>query len=258
MNASPGRLTFTATMAVLVAAAGSAHATSKDAATASLVEAEDVQLLEGTGENHEAVVTVELRYTSTAAQTVDYQILPGTATPGLDYLPIADGTLVFAPGETVQTIAVTIVADAIPECTETLTVRLQHWFHGDPMDVHIFILDDDGPDGGLADCPAVTPPGSSKDSGVETVAVVAVDGGAEVGIDGVGDVAVDAGIDDASAIQPSDVTITPSPADGPISAPTSPGSAKDSSGCSIAARGSPAMWLGGMLALILGLRRRRR
>jgi hypothetical protein len=245
MNLPTSRIVSFAAVAVLLATAGSARATSEDAATASLVEAENVRALEGTGENHNAVVTVKLRYDSTAAQTVDYRVLPGTATAGLDYLAIPDGTLVFGPGETKKTLEVPIVADAVPECDEGFTVRLQHWFQGAPMDVHVLILDDDGHDGGIGACPPAFPPGSSEDPGADAAAVVGTDGAAVASPDSGLVVERDAGVAD------------PAPGNPPTSpladASTSPTAPKGSSGCSIAATGSHPPWLLGALALVLFL-----
>jgi MYXO-CTERM domain-containing protein len=248
MNLPTSRIVSSAAVAVLLATAGSARATSVDAATSSLVEAEDVQVVEGTGDNRTAVVAVQLRYDSTAAQTVDYRVLPGTATAGLDYLAISDGTLVFGPGETKKTLVVPIVADAIPECDEGFTVRLQHWFLGAPMDVHVLILDDDGYDGGTAGCPPAFPPGSSADPDADAAAVGGTDGAIAAAPDSSLVVERDAGVAD------------PSPANPPTSpladASTSQSEPKGSSGCSIAATGSHPPWLLVALALVLFLRSR--
>src|SRR5207247_960173 len=49
----------------------------------------------------------------------------GTATAGLDYVA-ASGTLTFNPGETTQTISVTVLGDRLDEKDETFYVRLSN------------------------------------------------------------------------------------------------------------------------------------
>ncbi len=57
--------------------------------------------------------------------TVDYATTrDGTATAGVDYRRITSGTLVFAPGETVKTVEVTVLADAQDEGVETVWLEL--------------------------------------------------------------------------------------------------------------------------------------
>jgi hypothetical protein len=208
----------------LLATAGSARATSLDAATDSLVDAPNIEIREGAVANQVAVFTVSLRYDgSVSPQTVDYRVLPGTATAGQDYVAIPDGTLVFMPGETTKTIEVPIIDDDAPECSEGFTLELQHWFYGAPMLVRAVILDDDGLDGGDGACPPAFPT-ASQDPGV-----------------------------DAGAAQPS--------GDGVDAAATTssgePRSSGSSSGCSIARTGSLHSWLLLGLALLAGRRWRR-
>ena len=57
--------------------------------------------------------------------TVDYQTANGTAAAPGDYTA-ASGTLTFAPGETTQTISVTIADDTTVESTETFSVTLSN------------------------------------------------------------------------------------------------------------------------------------
>lgn len=52
---------------------------------------------------------------------VHYQLTPGTATPGEDYLP-QNGTLLFEPGTTLLTLPITILGDTLFEPTETLFI----------------------------------------------------------------------------------------------------------------------------------------
>ncbi|MCX6903380.1 MAG: hypothetical protein NTW03_07860, partial [Verrucomicrobia bacterium] len=65
-----------------------------------------------------------VRTNGTAGQvTVGYATVPGTATPILDYAPVA-GTLTFPPGTNSQAIYVPIVEDNLVEGDETFTVVL--------------------------------------------------------------------------------------------------------------------------------------
>ena len=70
-----------------------------------------------------AVVTLTLNYAPATTVTVHYAAAGGTATPNNDYLPIS-GTLIFAPGSTVQTIAIPIVDDALVEDAEMVWIEL--------------------------------------------------------------------------------------------------------------------------------------
>jgi hypothetical protein len=54
---------------------------------------------------------------------VNYRVGGGSAARGTDYV-LADGSLVFPPGETTQTIPVTIINDTVPEGDETVVVSL--------------------------------------------------------------------------------------------------------------------------------------
>ena len=67
--------------------------------------------------------------TSSRPITASYQVSSegdATATAGVDYLETS-GTLTFAPGETVQTIDVTVLGDTEDEDDETLTLRWTEW-----------------------------------------------------------------------------------------------------------------------------------
>ncbi|MFM7205621.1 MAG: glycoside hydrolase family 9 protein [Planctomycetaceae bacterium] len=57
--------------------------------------------------------------------TVRWATAAGTATAGSDFTA-ATGTLVFAPGETAKTVAVTVVADTVAESSETFSVVLSN------------------------------------------------------------------------------------------------------------------------------------
>ncbi len=70
-----------------------------------------------------ATFTVTLTPTSTRVVSVTYATADGTATAGRDYVPIS-GTLVFAPGQSAQTVTVEIVDDALSEAQETFSLNL--------------------------------------------------------------------------------------------------------------------------------------
>ena len=57
--------------------------------------------------------------------TVDYATSNGTATAGADYTA-SSGTITFAPGVTSQNIPVAVLADAVDEVNETVTVTLSN------------------------------------------------------------------------------------------------------------------------------------
>ena len=56
---------------------------------------------------------------------VDVATSDGTATAGADYEALSQ-TLVFAPGETLKTVSVTVLEDAHDEGTETMTLALSN------------------------------------------------------------------------------------------------------------------------------------
>ena len=68
---------------------------------------------------------LELSQASETAVSVDYETAEGTAHEGADYLPLS-GTVSFAPGETVKTVAVATLGDGDAEPAETLILRLSN------------------------------------------------------------------------------------------------------------------------------------
>lgn len=60
---------------------------------------------------------------ATAPVTVNYATANGTATAGSDYTGLS-GTVSFAPGETVKTIAIAVTGDTMFEANETFAVNL--------------------------------------------------------------------------------------------------------------------------------------
>jgi predicted extracellular nuclease/Ca2+-binding RTX toxin-like protein len=85
----------------------------------------DVAVTEGASGVKYLTFTVSLSKPSIDPVTVDYATSNGTATAGSDYLAV-NGTVSFAPSETVKTISVPIVGDTVPEANETFTVNLSN------------------------------------------------------------------------------------------------------------------------------------
>ena len=76
-----------------------------------------------------ATFTVSLSAPSTQPVTVTYATADGTATQGQDYVATS-GTLTFAPGQTQQTITVSVTADPTNTTDETFFVVLQNPVNG--------------------------------------------------------------------------------------------------------------------------------
>ena len=74
-------------------------------------------------ESAKSVLVTVQRTGNAEGVTVSYATVPGTATPGQDYLT-ANGVLTFGAGETTKTIAITILNDSLDELAETFTVTL--------------------------------------------------------------------------------------------------------------------------------------
>lgn len=104
---------------------------------------ESYRVLENAGP---AVVSVLRTGDTNLAVSVDYQFIDGTANNPLDYLG-TNGTVFFAPGETVQTISVPLVDDQLVEDAETFTVVLSNPSGGVPLggqfSTTVFIDNDD-------------------------------------------------------------------------------------------------------------------
>jgi hypothetical protein len=118
-------------------------------------------LARGGGANT-AVFTVTLSQASSLPVTVAFAAVDGTAKAGQDYVATS-GTLTFAPGETQETILVTIIGDTIVEPNETFTVHLSQptnatLTRGDAAGT---IIDDDGAVRQAMRIPQVVGPGAS-------------------------------------------------------------------------------------------------
>ena len=84
---------------------------------------------EGSAGSRPLNFTVTLAKKSPLRVTVSYATADGTATAGTDYTA-AKGTLVFAPGETSKTVAVSIVGDTAGEPDETFMLTLSSPVNG--------------------------------------------------------------------------------------------------------------------------------
>lgn len=87
---------------------------------------DDVTQAEGDSGTTDFNFTVSLSWPSSQTVTVNYVTADGTARHGTDYLPIEDGLLTFAPGETTKTITVRVKGDTNYEQDETFFVNLMH------------------------------------------------------------------------------------------------------------------------------------
>jgi hypothetical protein len=89
-----------------------------------LVRVSGVTVAEGDNGPTEVLFPVTLSVAHREIVSVDYVVSPGSALAGSDYVAAASGTLLFAPGETSQTISVSIVGDVLPESDETFSITL--------------------------------------------------------------------------------------------------------------------------------------
>ena len=85
----------------------------------------DTTATEGTAGSSTAVFTVTLSAPSATAVSVSYATVDGTARAGSDYQAVSN-TLSFAPGETVRTISVSVLDDAVLEPEEAFYVDLSN------------------------------------------------------------------------------------------------------------------------------------
>ena len=121
------------------------------------------------------LVTVQ-RTGNAEGVTVSYATVPGTATPGQDYLT-ANGVLTFGAGETTKTIAITILNDSLDEPAETFTVTLSSpgggATLGTPSSAVVTITDEDVPGTIGIGTASVT---VSESAGVATITVTRTGG----------------------------------------------------------------------------------
>ncbi len=96
--------------------------------TAPSLSITDTSLVEGSGADTTAAITVTLSKPSTKTVTVNYSTADGSAIALQDYVNV-QGTLVFAPGVTTQVINVDVFGDTKVEPAETFTVTLSDAFN---------------------------------------------------------------------------------------------------------------------------------
>ncbi len=134
---------------------GAGTITDDDTSTISVA---DAAVTEGTGAGTTTLdFVVSLSTASANTVTVDYATADGTALQPGDYTS-ASGTLTFAPGQTGQTVSVTVSRDAIDEANETLTLNLSNAGGAAISDASgaAIITDDDGaPSVSLSASPAI-------------------------------------------------------------------------------------------------------
>ncbi len=80
--------------------------------------------LEGNSGTTPFTFTVTLSAASSQSITVYYSTANGTATSGSDYQAVSSGSVTFAPGQTSQTITISVYGDTTLEPDETFTVKL--------------------------------------------------------------------------------------------------------------------------------------
>ena len=85
----------------------------------------DVSITEGDEGVTTALFTVGLNAASDQSVTVDYATAEGTAIAGEDFIS-TQGTLTFAPGETSQTVEVSVIGDSVYEGNEQFTLNLSN------------------------------------------------------------------------------------------------------------------------------------
>lgn len=92
------------------------------------------------------VFNVTLSAPSTQPVSVEYSSADGTAVAGVDYAGLAPGTLVFAPGEVLKTLPVSLIDDVAIEADETLAVSLANPVRASAgaMNATGTIVDDEG------------------------------------------------------------------------------------------------------------------
>lgn len=94
-----------------------------------LLSIDDATVIEAENNSANLVFTVNLEESlgqiATEEIAVNYTITPDTATAGVDYAS-TDGTVIFSPGVTQQTIAIPIIDDDLIEQPELLSVELSN------------------------------------------------------------------------------------------------------------------------------------
>jgi hypothetical protein len=115
-----------------------------------VIDIDEPTALEDTGT---ITFTVTLSHPSGSPVTVDWGTAAGTATNGPDYFD-TNGIVTFAPGDTIQTVAITVNADGTYELDETMAVNLSNSSGppiGDAQGIGTIANDDDAPELSVGD-----------------------------------------------------------------------------------------------------------
>jgi hypothetical protein len=115
-----------------------------------VIDIDEPTALEDTGT---ITFTVTLSHPSGSPVTVDWSTAAGTATNGPDYFD-TNGIVSFAPGNTTQTVAITVNADGTYELDETMAVNLSNASGapiGDTQGIGTIANDDDAPELSVGD-----------------------------------------------------------------------------------------------------------
>ncbi|MDH7598101.1 MAG: Ig-like domain-containing protein [Sedimentisphaerales bacterium] len=107
----------------------------------------NAEIIEGNDGSQVLQFQVDLSWPSSNTVTADYQTVPGSASPGSDFLA-TQGTVTFLPGQTSQTIEVEVIGDTRYENDEIFYVRLsnpQNCTLQDDEAVGMIINDDPAP-----------------------------------------------------------------------------------------------------------------
>ncbi len=109
-----------------------------------LLSISDAFVAEGDSGTQEAVFTIALAMPLAQEVRLNYATANGTASAGSDYV-YTSGTVVFAPGETVRSIAVSVIGDLRDEADETLSLNLSSPVNIQLVDTQAIatIIDDD-------------------------------------------------------------------------------------------------------------------
>jgi hypothetical protein len=107
----------------IYSAGGTVTIEDDDQARASMLHIDSASVVEGDTDSTTIELNVRLEPASSSAVTVKYRTQDGTASEGSDYVG-AQGTLMFAPGEVLKTVPITITGDTDWEPHETFTLEL--------------------------------------------------------------------------------------------------------------------------------------
>ena len=138
---------------------------------------DDVTVLEGDSGTADATVTVSLNVASGRSVSVNYATANGSAVAPGDYGP-ANGTLVFAAGETTKSVTLLVNGDLLDEANETFFVNLSSPTNATFLDNQgiVTITDDDGTPALSINDAAVTEGNSGTINAIFTVTLAPTSG----------------------------------------------------------------------------------